>query len=247
MKNHRDEGQVYNMSELQKTILIPTVSQGAHTPTHSRNGDEICRKCGKTFKDMDEWRKHLRLHTKFIPCKNFSSNVSDNRCSWGERCGYSHKVLEDGTLLCWDCGTSFRGKNELMIHRKNLHDVPTCSKFKTLMGCDKPEDACWYPHISIVRTRQPRAEEPATYANMVSPSTEAQHATLQNTKESEPKLNFPQLAQNKTIPLKGTEDTLTKTETILMEIMKQNKFLMESMMSIMQQSKHQTQMQQSQS
>ena len=230
------------MSELKETISTPTVPQGTHTTLHNRNSVESCRKCGNTFKDTDELKKHLRIHTKYIPCRKFSSNSSDNKCSWGEKCGYSHQVLESGTLVCWDCGNIFKGKNDLMIHRKNFHDVPICIKFKTNVGCDKPDEDCWYPHKSTKHPNKPSGdsqtneaghssnEEHVTYANMVS-QLNGQHVTQRNPYENEPKQDFPKVPQNKSIP--------TTTEMILMEIMKQNKLMMETMMSIMKQNQMQ--------
>ena len=121
--------------------------------------------------------------------------------------------------MCWDCGKSYKDKNDLMIHRKNVHDVPTCSKFKTQVGCDKLDDDCWYPHKYTRTTAQSKTEQSVTYANIVSQSNGAQQATLQNTRKNEPKQDFPEVTQNKSVPLKGKEEPPTKTETILMEMM----------------------------
>ena len=118
MKNHKDGDQLYNMSELKQSISAPAAPQENPLPTHGKNSDETCRKCGNKFQIMEELKKPLRVHTKFIPCKNFSSQAQDNKCSWGEKCGYSHKVFGAGTYICWDCGKSSSDKNDLPYFTK---------------------------------------------------------------------------------------------------------------------------------
>ena len=104
------------------------------------------------------------------------------------------------------------------------------------------DEDCWYPHKSTKHPNKPSGdsqtneaghssnEEHVTYANMVS-QLNGQHVTQTNSYENEPKQDFPKVPQNKSIP--------TTTELILMEIMKQNKFMMETMMSIMKQNQMQ--------
>ena len=217
------------MSALNYTINIPNEEQVTHVPEQNPQSNLICRKCKNKFNDLDTLKKHLVAdHKTYRPCKKFSSNPSENKCTWNNKCGYSHEVLEPGTWLCWDCGKTFQIKNGLMIHRKQSHDVPTCTKHNTDMGCDKPDEECWYPHKVKQKITSPKPQhinqnnKPASYAKAVAPQQD-----------------FPTVSQNSNKPKKTEADAPTQAEKMVIETMnmikEQNKTMMEIMLTMMQQ------------
>ena len=227
MKNHTGEGQAYNMSSLKEAIQPQEVKK-SQDQNISLGGNFSCRKCGKLCKELNDLKKHLiSEHKTYRPCKNFSSNPSEDKCSWKEKCGYSHTVLEPGTCRCWDCGKIFNNKNELMIHRKINHDLPFCNKYNSGNGCNKPDNDCWYPHKTKheVRTNSQLCEninKPASYAKVTSSEQD-----------------FPKVTQFKTTPTETEPNSQTRTEQIMIETMnmmkEQNKTMMELILGLMQQ------------
>ena len=86
MKNHTSQGVMYDMSSLQKAIKSPK----SDDPIIISNREIKCKKCGKDTKDLEQLKKHLISdHKTYKPCKNFSINPAENKCSWREKCGYS--------------------------------------------------------------------------------------------------------------------------------------------------------------
>ena len=220
MKNHTKEQDYYSMKYLQKAIE-PIVTQEAIESAQGSQSDNKCRKCGIIFSDPDDLKKHVKIkHKTHRPCKNFSNDILLNKCSWNEKCDYNHIILKPGTWLCWDCGNIFASNNDMMTHRKKNHDVPIFRLLKTDAGCDKSDEVCWYKHKGNQHERK------------------AQNAH-DNPNTAQAKLDFPEATQNKSIPNRETEDTPTKMETLMWEMMKQNKTMMESILCMIQQNQHQ--------
>ena len=84
-----------------------------------------CRFCKKTFRDQQEIANHRRLaHKTYKPCKNIAM------CTFGPNCYYSHDPIPDGKFRCFQCGKIFLSTNEMMLHRKILHEsIKMCEKF----------------------------------------------------------------------------------------------------------------------
>ena len=164
-----------------KEIDPSTVNKESHQPAPTiPNGSAgtNCRKCGKMFSNLDDLNNHLTNdHKSYRPCKNFSAISEDNKCTWKERCGFNHAVLEPDTWLCWDCGTTLQNRNDLMIHRKKKHKVPECRKFKYENSCDKSDEICWYLH-----TIQPEnVNENVTIVNNTSQNSDFYQDTSKRT------------------------------------------------------------------
>ena len=99
-----------------------------------------CRFCKKTFRDQQEIANHRRLaHKTYKPCKNIAM------CTFGPNCYYSHDPIPDGKFRCFQCGNIFQSTNDMMLHRKNLHEnIKICKKF-IKNECDRG-DICWWSH-----------------------------------------------------------------------------------------------------
>ena len=156
-------------------------------------------------------------HKTYRPCKNFSNKVSENKCTWNDKCDYNHETLNPGTLQCWDCGDTFNSKDILMIHRKNNHKVPMCKKIKEFKGCDKSDDNFWYFHIP--QTQQNDQIE-TSVTNVITPDKQQDFCTV---------------TKKKPIPTSVIPEPPMRTEIILMEMMKimkeQHKATMDMLLS----------------
>ena len=114
MKNHKEQNSTYNMSSMQNAIKDPLLTGAATKTFNNPRTNIICRKCGKALADESELKNHIKTdHKSYRACKNFSAIASENKCTWKEKCGFSHLVLEPGNMQCWDCGDIFSNKKQL--------------------------------------------------------------------------------------------------------------------------------------
>ena len=217
MKNHSENDKTYDMSSIQKEITASFQSTEIATKY-------TCRKCKNTFLDETTLKKHLKdEHKSYRPCNKFSPVNSEDKCSYKDKCDFSHAVLKPGTMLCWDCGNIFTSKNYLMLHRKNTHNISIiCKKVNTQAGCDREEDDCWYLHTL----------ENKSHSSQV-------HNTAQNVTEIELQQDFPVAPQHRAIPINVTtaaHNNPTKMETILINmigsIAEQNQTMMEMILNL---------------
>ena len=118
-----------------------------------------------------------------------------------------------------------------MIHRKQNHDVPECRELKSDGGCSKTDEDCWYLHKMQQNDKQTIEVElntttPASMKN----STILAHTEYTNS--TEPHVDFPQAASNKTTPeTPKVEGFLINLMTLIKE---QNKTMLEIMTKMMQ-------------
>ena len=220
MQNHTGQEKIYNMSSLQNAIDTPKVTKETHEQDTSLPKSIKCWKCEKSAQTMDEMKKHMRKdHKTYRPCKNYSDKASDNRCSWNDKCEFSHVTLESGILQCWDCGLTFQNKNDLMIHRKMKHKVPTCKNLKDGNVCDKPDEVCWYQHIINVEA-QPSAQQDTGATNVARPAEKPDFCTV---------------TQKKAIPITVAQEVPEKMQILMMQMMQmlkeQHKATMDMMLS----------------
>ena len=209
---------MYNMSALRKELGTATTSHEI-PPNPSSNP---CRKCGQSFNDGDDLKKHLRTaHKTYRPCNKFSPIDSENKCSYKDKCDFSHDILEPGTMMCWDCGNKFTNKNNVIIHRKQIHNVSIiCRNMKTPAGCDRSDEMCGYLH--------PRQQ--SVQANSEADQSVNNQVTVEDFQKATPK---------KAIPLKVTktsEEMSNKMEGMIIKmissIQDQNKTMMELILSL---------------
>ena len=85
---------------------------------------------------MEAHRK--KNHPTFKPCLNMES------CSYGEQCHYSHEPQKKA-YTCYQCGDEFNNRSEMMVHRKNYHEVEDCREFLKTAKC-RYKERCWWAH-----------------------------------------------------------------------------------------------------
>ena len=80
------------------------------------NPQITCKNCEQVFDEKNKLRKHMKdQHPSFKPCKNYPE------CSYGDQCDFYHIIMDENTLICWECGQIFSEKSALMMHRKTSH------------------------------------------------------------------------------------------------------------------------------
>ena len=123
-----------------------------------------CNICDKMFKDKREMSKHRKTtHITFKPCKNILN------CSFGEDCFYSHKTIQPGAIVCFQCGDTFKSKTQLLNHIKSQHGHTKCLKY--LKGqCRFNSNSCFYKHVLSNETD--KTEKAQTYPQVFCPPRE---------------------------------------------------------------------------
>ena len=89
---------------------------------------QACMFCSGVFESRKELMTHRRTdHPSYKPCRNFNKN---GNCDFGQECIYSHQTLNEGMLVCFQCGQFFSNKTILMRHRKSNHQSEqSCTKY----------------------------------------------------------------------------------------------------------------------
>ena len=83
-----------------------------------------CNFCIDMFMNRNEmWEHRKQAHTTFKPCRNMPN------CHHGDNCVYSHRHLNDGMFLCYQCGDEFTSKHNMMKHIKGKHTQKLCKSF----------------------------------------------------------------------------------------------------------------------
>ena len=65
-------------------------------------------------------------------------------CSYGTGCNYSHEPLKKA-YRCYQCGEEFNTRSDMMVHRKNYHEVEDCREFLKDARC-RYKERCWWAH-----------------------------------------------------------------------------------------------------
>ena len=114
-----------------------------------------CKYCGKQYTNKKNFMSHRKIeHPGVVAhCKN---NAVGECYFSAETCWWSHTVALDeqptSSIECFVCGKSFKTRNEMMMHRKQVHSkvVRQCEMFK-LQTCRYKSDACWFVHEKDVQ------------------------------------------------------------------------------------------------
>ena len=59
-------------------------------------------------------------------------------------CHYSHVPPSEGMHRCYDCGREFSVLEELMLHRKAIHNA-VC-RLSLTNQCERDQETCWFNH-----------------------------------------------------------------------------------------------------
>ena len=59
-------------------------------------------------------------------------------------CHFSHVQPSEGMYRCYDCGREFPALEELMLHRKSIHNA-VC-RLSLTDECERNQDTCWFNH-----------------------------------------------------------------------------------------------------
>ena len=121
-----------------------------HTLKGLKEDEEIiCRNCDEKF----QGKRSLLIHRKqkhrnsVADCKNYQ----EGKCLFTEeKCYWNHSLKDkesNGQVECFNCGKTFKCKNDMMIHRKNEHEsmVRICKEFIE-NNCRLRKQFCWFLH-----------------------------------------------------------------------------------------------------
>ena len=121
-----------------------------HTLKGVPEDEEIrCRICG----EQEVGKRNLMVHRKqkhrnsVAPCQNYSKG----KCPFSpESCWWIHEEISekrDETVSCYTCDDTFKSKNEMMKHRKSMHEdfVKPCNRFLR-NECQRQDKFCWFIH-----------------------------------------------------------------------------------------------------
>ena len=161
-KNHHKEASVERLNDYKcmscflqfesSLQLKKHVERTLHTPCEYK---EKCFTCDKMFSSYWQLMKHRKSeHPSTKTCRYFQLK----QCKFDEdSCWYKHEIISQSqverTLIestCNECDTNFKGKNELMMHKKITHEkkVQKCRKFQQ-GNCVFDKNRCWFSHDMI--------------------------------------------------------------------------------------------------
>ena len=146
MKQHKEEGEFVEAGQVHcGLVAFP------ECPFQCRTKEELmlhidndhkkqkCNFCTETFENKDSMESHRKKnHPTFKPC----FNISD--CSYGIRCHFSHIPMKKA-YRCFQCGDEFNTRSDMMVHRKETHQVEDCREFLKDAKC-RYKDRCWWAH-----------------------------------------------------------------------------------------------------
>ena len=123
-----------------------------HTLQGVKEDEEIrCKNCGEQVigkRNLMVHRKQQHRNT-VATCKNYL----EGKCPRSpENCWWNHQNVpekKDDTVCCYTCDETFKSKNEMMEHRKSMHEklVKTCYNFLQ-NNCKRQNILCWFKHKS---------------------------------------------------------------------------------------------------
>ena len=104
-----------------------------------------CRLCAFIATTKDSLRNHMKIkHKSYKPCTYFIRN----ECRLGDQCRYNHTILNQGELICFECGAKFSDKASLANHIRTVHGDMSCKRSQ----CKYKNGNCYYKHHSEAAT-----------------------------------------------------------------------------------------------
>ena len=98
-----------------------------------------CHNCEQTFQKKQDLMQHRKAEhlEKIKICKYFE----EGNCNFNNSCWYKHttdviskdtNVYSEQEFKCNSCGTAFKGRGDLIIHRKQVHynTISQCKNFQ---------------------------------------------------------------------------------------------------------------------
>ena len=90
----------------------------------------------RTVQGMETHRK--KSHPTYKPYLNMEA------CSYGVKCHFSHEPQKKA-YRCYQCGEEFNTRSDMMVYRKNYHELEDCREFLKNAKCRYNEN-CWWAH-----------------------------------------------------------------------------------------------------
>ena len=115
---------------------------------HLKRSELNCNICGIQFQMKYQLREHIKEHKTHKPCRKFA----DNNCEFDRECRFNHIILSASQVICFECGSFFTDKTQLMKHIEEVHGSTPCNKFaegKCTFG-----NKCIYKHDPTVHQAQ---------------------------------------------------------------------------------------------
>ena len=114
-----------------------------HTEIHTYKVSFKCNKCDSIYADAEALNCHKQKeHKSYRPRRNFIAGS----CKYGDSCLFNHEDTVEDNFVCYVCGDKFKEKQNLMSHRKCVHDnMPVCKNYLT-NSCKFSTQSCWWKH-----------------------------------------------------------------------------------------------------
>ena len=102
-----------------------------------------CSFCEEKFPSKKDLATHkYRKHKTYKPCQYFK----EGNCKRFP-CRFYHKIIKEGSSICFDCAKEFSEKSAMYQHRKEGHkSTEICKKFLK-QESDREEKDCWFLHV----------------------------------------------------------------------------------------------------
>ena len=144
-----------------------------------------CPFCEEVFLSRSDLIRHRKIsHPTYKPCRNQTG------CVFKSECIFSHDITPEDMCRCYECGEYFQNKNDMMLHRKNAHEVKTCRKWLE-KKCQRG-DQCWWDHKTDEQNQTRNRDFHQTQENLAPPVVQQnQHQTqIQNqNNQNQPTMN----------------------------------------------------------
>ena len=103
-----------------------------------------CNVCEERFTNKTELNTHkLKSHKSWKLCIKHFSTDPRIKCLHN-LCHYSHILPSEGKHRCYNCGREFTTLEDLMLHRKSIHNAVCRLYLKN--ECERDQESCWFNH-----------------------------------------------------------------------------------------------------
>ena len=155
--------------------------------------------CADKFPNKTELSKHkLKGHKSWKMCNKFFSSDPRVKCIHNP-CHFSHVQPSESMHRCYDCGREFPALEELMLHRKSIHNA-VC-RLSLTDECERNQETCWFNHpphkaVTAKQVANTEGDKINTKKNTVQNVENVNHQGFQEAPPSETP-NLPSLEMNK--------------------------------------------------